>query len=71
MVIAAELEALAAQKALDALEENNSLAVAAAFQEIVDANHSNRLHRWVRQQDLFDLLGADIGAVVHDDLLLS
>ena len=37
-VIAAELEALAAQQALDALEEGNNLAVAAAFQEIVNAN---------------------------------
>ncbi|MFC1879729.1 HlyD family secretion protein [Chloroflexota bacterium] len=37
-VFVAELEVLVAQQALDALEENNSLAQAAAFQEIVDAN---------------------------------
>ena len=37
-VIAAEIEVLAAQQALDSLEDDNSLAQAAAFQEIVDAN---------------------------------
>jgi multidrug efflux pump subunit AcrA (membrane-fusion protein) len=37
-VIAAEMEVLAAQQALDALYEDNHLAQAAAFQEIVDAN---------------------------------
>ena len=37
-VIAAELEVLAEQQALDGLEENNSQERAAAFQEIVDAN---------------------------------
>ena len=37
-VIAAELEVLAEQQALDGLEENNSQERAAAFQEFVDAN---------------------------------
>ena len=39
-VIAAEMEVLIAQQALDALMDDNNLAQASAFQEIVDANNA-------------------------------
>src|SRR5262245_6726506 len=68
---ARELNQLRAGRALGPIREGDVGADILTVDEVVDPYHPGARHHWVLDQGALDILGADVRAVVDNDLLLA
>src|SRR5690242_5483733 len=66
---AGELDQLLAGRTLRAFGKRDIRADVLTVDKIVDPDHTGARDARVREHGVLDLLGANVGAVVHDDLL--